>query len=249
MKVANIFPVYNQKLYANENFVMILAHLLVKGIYDPKYFNRKGQYVILDNGLYEKQMVSNKLIDIINIAESSSIKVDEIVIPDVFHDGAETMNYFVDNLETISKWSYKYRFMFVAQGKNFKEFKKVMKWINDFTNAPFNLSIGIPKLSPFNRVGKRAIREYAKCKLPIHFLGITSTFKELLHVSRLVRSCDTSQVTYIVAHDIKYKDGIDIVNFVRTGSNVDLASAILDTKKLYDAIKESKRGLKIYGIL
>ena len=51
MKIANIWPVYNQEMYAEEEYVMILAHLLKKGLYKPNCFSASS-YIIMDNGLF-----------------------------------------------------------------------------------------------------------------------------------------------------------------------------------------------------
>ena len=102
-KIANIFPIANQKYYKNEEYIMILAHLLKDGLYDPKHFNKKHQYVILDNGLYEKSQVSNKLETYIELAETCGIEIHEIVIPDEMFNCKSTIQLFLDNLETIKK--------------------------------------------------------------------------------------------------------------------------------------------------
>ena len=79
-KIANIFPIANQKFYKNETYIMILAHLLKDGLYNAKYFNKEGQYVILDNGLFENSQVSNDLETYIQLACGSDLSKYEATI-------------------------------------------------------------------------------------------------------------------------------------------------------------------------
>lgn len=60
MKLANIYPIANQRNYEGESYVMILAHLVKEGLYNPDVFCDK-QYIIMDNGLYEGAQVSTSL--------------------------------------------------------------------------------------------------------------------------------------------------------------------------------------------
>ena len=248
MKVANIFPIKNQALYKHESFVMILAHLLTKGLYNVNNFNRKGQYVILDNGLYEKSMISNKLIDIVMLAERSGIHVDEIVIPDAMFDKQKTIDLFYENLQTILDWNWKYRFMFVAQAKTPEDFKSIMRFINAKDFQGLKLSIGIPKKCIIPRDSQIAIDEYIECKHPIHLLGIKNTFKELIGVSRYVRSCDSSQVAFIAKNESNLDD-LDIVNYIRQGTDIDLENDKVEKKKLNKLLEKEKEAFKEYGIL
>ena len=52
MQVCNIFPVKNQNMYEHEEYVMILAHLLRKGLCNPEHF-KNAKWIIMDNGLFE----------------------------------------------------------------------------------------------------------------------------------------------------------------------------------------------------
>lgn len=248
MKVANIFPIKNQALYKHEKFVMILAHLLKKGLYDIKNFNRKGQYVILDNGLYESSMISNNLEDIIQLAESSGIIVDEIVIPDAMFDMGKTIKLFEANYYTIKKWGHKYRFMFVAQAGNPREFEKVMEFISEPRWQDLNLSVGIPKKCIIPRDSVTAINAYRNCPHPIHLLGIKDTFKELINVRWYIRSCDTSQLATIAKNETNL-DELDIINYVRTGVDIDLEKDKVDKKKLNKLLNKQKEAFLDYGIL
>ena len=52
------------------------------------------------------------------------------------------------------------------------------------------------------------------CQLPIHFLGIKKTFKELLPVYKLIRSCDSSQLATIAKHEM-VSSNLDIITYTR----------------------------------
>lgn len=207
MKLANIFTIKNQNLYANESMVMILAHLIDS--YDPEYF-KNSQWTIMDNGLYEGAQVSTSLRPLIEIAESSPININEIIIPDSFFDKDKTIQYFEENIPLIREWGNKYKFMFVAQAKDFNEFKEIMNYINQYTDL--NLSVGIPKRAKFIRESDEAIAVYQKCNFPIHFLGLTDTTPiiNLEKVKNIIRSCDTSQISTMIKNK-----GWDIFNWVR----------------------------------
>ena len=74
----------------------------------------------------------------------------------------------------------------------------------DETTRVLRLSIGISKLSPIDRSARTCKMLYATSWLPIHFLGIKETFKELDGLKGLIRGCDTSQLAYIAKN---YKVG------------------------------------------
>ena len=226
MIIANIFPIANQSFYKTESMVMLLAHLFDK--YDPKYFNR-DQFIILDNGLYEGAQVSTNLQTIVDMADNSKIKINEIVIPDKFFDREATEQLFMDNYDIIVKNQHKYSFMYVAQSKNIEEFAETMKWIEQFKDL--NLTIGIPKKAPFNRECDEAIEIYKKCSFPIHFLGLTDTTPliDLDKVKDIIRSCDTSQmVTYLK------NAGENYLTYVRKPEDkpIDLENDVIDNYEL-----------------
>lgn len=246
-KIANIFPIANQKYYKNEIYVMILAHLLKDGLYNQKYFNKDNQYVILDNGLYEQSQVSNDLETYIQLAETCGINIHEIVIPDVMFNYEETIRLFEKNIETIKKWQHKYRFMFVAQALTYDELKKSIEYIN---RQPYNLSIGIPKKCVIARDSVSAIELYKKCIHPIHLLGIKSSFAEILPVYKYIRSCDTSQLSFIAKNvDTDLLKSTDIVNYVRDGSDINLATDKVNNYDLEKLLDMEREGFKYYGVL
>lgn len=246
-KIANIFPVANQKFYKNETYIMILAHLLKDGLYDARYFNREGQYVILDNGLFENSQVSNDLETYIQLAETCGININEIVIPDAMFNYKETIQLFEKNLETIKKWQHKYKFMFVAQALTYEEFKNIIEYIN---SQKYNLSIGIPKKCIIARDSAAAIELYKKCVHPIHLLGVKSSFSEILPAYKYIRGCDTSQLAFIAKNvDSDNLRDIDVVNYVRDGVDIDLRNDKVNNYDLEKLLNMEKEGFSYYGIL
>ena len=201
VKICNIYPVFNQELYEGESHIMILAHLVKDGLYNPKYFNNHNAYVIMDNGLYEGAQVSTSLQSCIDIAEKSGIHVNEFVVPDAINDPDTTIKLFEENLETI-KSHPQYNFMFVAHGKNEEEVGRMIDYINQYkTKGINNIVVGISKLSPMDRASDKAIDVYKKCMYDIHFLGLKESFGELAKVKDIIRSCDSSQLAYIVKNE------------------------------------------------
>lgn len=251
MKVANIFSIPNQKHYKNEQMVMILAHLLKDKMYSKKYFSSK-QYIILDNGAFEGSMVSENLQDIIDLAEQSDIPIDEIVVPDVFLDLEGTVNIFMNSIDIIKKYKKKYRFMIVAASKSINELQKIVDIINlKGLEHGLDLTIGIPKLVPYNRSGAEALSIYLKCTYPIHFLGIKNSLAETLPVANYIRSCDSAQLSHILLGGNRAEkfDGLSIINYQREKTKIDLVNDKVNDEELSDLIKKELSGLGYYGIL
>lgn len=221
MTIANIWPVANQYLYQGEDCVMILAHLVKKNLYSPSTFQDPAQRVIMDNGAFEGEQVSQNLNDLISLAENSGLPIDEIVVPDEINNAARTCELFQENLPAIKQWQNKYKFMVVAHATNFAELSFMIDYYNQFYSR-LDLVVGISKLTPLDRADEQAIEAYKKCKFPIHFLGLKKTFKELDKVKDIIRSCDTSQLAYMAKNGWDMKESV--WDFVRTeqGKDIDL---------------------------
>ena len=202
MQIANIYPIANQAMYKNERYVMILAHLVKKGLYKPESFNA-NQYIIMDNGLFEGEQVSTNLEDLIKLVEKSGIPVNEIIVPDVVNDAVRTKKLFKENLETVKKYGRRYKFMFVAQSRTYQELRNNILFINQYADHNLNLSVGISKLSPLDRADIKARKCYEHCKFPIHILGIKDSFDELQRLKNVpqIRGCDTSQLAFIAKNE------------------------------------------------
>lgn len=248
MKLAHIFPIASQELYQQEDYVMILAHLVKAGLYKSENFS-ESQYIILDNGLFEKAQVSTKLEDIIKLAESSEIPVKEIIIPDAVNDVSRTQELFLENLETVKAYGDKYKFMYVAQASTYEELEQQIDFINKYDDL--NLSVGYSKLSPLDRGSYQSVKILAKCNFPIHLLGLKSSFKEVIPLCHVIRGCDSSQTSFIAKNwDSFFCGGNgELLIYERDGEDIDLA---VDEPSMLAqaAIRNSINGqLKDYGIL
>lgn len=248
MRIANIYPIANQLLYKDEEYVMILAHLVKENRYFKENFNQVGQYVIMDNGLFEKAQVSTRLLDCIQLAMKSGINVNEIIIPDAVNDSARTIELFLENLDTIIEYGDQFKFMFVAQANDEHELEQMIDFINRYD---LNLSVGISKLCPFDRASDEAIRIYKKCRYPIHILGVKKTFAELDELAEVkqIRGCDTSQLAFM-DKNIEQLSLLDNVHsYVRDGADIDLATDVCSNVNLIRLKLEEQECLAKYGIL
>lgn len=248
MKIANIYPVANQLLYKDETYAMILAHLVKDNRYFKENLSVPGQYIIMDNGLFEKAQVSTSLLDCILLAQRSGIPVNEIIIPDAINDPARTIELFLENLDTVRKYDDEYKFMFVAQANDEHELEQMIDFINRYN---LNLSVGVSKLCPFDRASEEAIRIYKKCKYPIHILGIKKTFAELdaLAEVKQIRGCDTSQLAFMDKNCVQTHLLDDVHDYSRSGEDIDLAKDVCDNTNLIRLKLEEQELLKKYGIL
>lgn len=200
-KLANIYPIKNQKWYGLEHYVMILAHLAKKGLYDGKYFNEES-YIIMDNGAFEKEEIDNleELIDLSKKLCEQRIFVDEIVIPDDVNDNDKSFNMFMNNLGIIKNHK-EFNFMVVLHANDVNELNKRSKVINKICDhyGIDNITIGLSKLDCYDRIDNDLRNFIAFCPFEVHLLGIKKDYMELLYMYREIRSCDSSHLV----HNIK----------------------------------------------
>lgn len=243
MKIFNIYPIRNQDMYDNEDYAMILAHLLEKDKYDPNYFKHNFR-VIMDNGVYENAKVSNRILSLIELANSSDILIDEIVIPDVIGDYVMSRKLYEENYQDMLANKDDYTFMYVAHASNIKELKDAVKMVND--EKELDLVLGIPKRCKFDRTSSEAIAVYKTCQVPIHFLGIKDSFAELEPVKNIIRSCDSVQMCYLTRD---CKDSNDLLNECRHNPVIDLEKDCIDHNDLHIMKTKLNKELKDNGIL
>lgn len=193
MKIFNIYTVKNQHHYQQDDYAMILAHLLEKNLYDYRNLNR-NRYIIMDNGAYENARVSGSIKDLVNLIRQSKIVVDEIVIPDAIGDYETTKKLYFDNYSSMIDYD-DYRYMYVAHASDLYELKDAIEMVNREERVA--LTLGIPKHCKFDRTCDEAIALYKTCKVPIHFLGINKSYSELSKVKNIIRSCDSVQLLYL----------------------------------------------------
>ena len=249
MKIANIYPIANQEGYQDEEYVMILAHLVKQGLYDKKYFTG-NKYIIMDNGLFEKQQVSTDVRDCISLAENSGIQVSEIIVPDAVNNIKETIKLFEENKEAIAEWQAKYKFMFVAQAKSYLDLLKGILYANKMYKK-YNISVGISKLTPLKRDSFLSRCTYRLCKPEIHFLGIKESFCELTKVKTMIRGCDSSQLAFIAKNvpDCFEMDIAKLLTYTRKGEDIDLAKDKCNASALSYLKVIFKKGVKQWGFM
>ena len=194
MKIFNIYSIENQSTYEKEDYVMILAHLLEKGLYNPEYF-KHCVHVIMDNGVYESAQVSTDINHIIKLALDSNIIVDELIIPDIMNDYEATKALYKKNYMSMFCYRDDFKFMYVTHATNFGQLKDAIDMVNK--EEYLDLVLGIPKCCMLDRYSKEFIKILKTCKKPIHYLGLKSNYEELLPVVNIIRSCDSSQLLYL----------------------------------------------------
>lgn len=244
MNIFNIYTVTNQDMYAEEDYAMILAHILEKGLYDPDNFIN-CKHVIMDNGVYEKAQVSTDLANLITLVNGSNIIVDEIVIPDVIGDYEQSKELYKRNYGTMYSYRDDFQFMYVAHVNTLEQLQEAVDMVNN--EKYVRLVLGIPKHCMLNRTSIGFKRILKKCKVPIHFLGINNSYEELTNVSSFIRSCDSVQLTYLT-RDYSVQAG-NLYKSPRKGDAIDLITDSVNQTKLALMRVAVNKELKEHGIL
>lgn len=195
MKFCSIVPVkYNELMYGNE-IVMLLAHLSKN---NPAYVanaikHDKDCYKIMDNSIVElgKSFNMEEL-----IKQAQSCLVDEIVLPDVYRNGEETVQKVIESINWLRKNKYlgDFKLMAVCHGKDIHEFIKTFKTLNSMPEIDV---IGIPRIVCEWAGSRGTIADiFTQTNKEIHLLGCYDSLRELStfkaeHLER-IRSIDTS---------------------------------------------------------
>ena len=232
MELINIYPIKNLEYYEKQNMNMFLTHLVEEDeAYRNMAKNHKG-YKILDNSLIElDEAMSMK--DVLNAAEL--IGADEVVLPDVFKNGSETIKATLNALGEHKEELKKYKTMAVVHGETIDE------WIRTFlifSARPDIDVLGIPKVmheqfTAHGIPGRARIlnKVISLTDKEIHLLGLWEHFNELTHYHhRLtkIRSMDTSLPSLLEINHKTIFDGrsdcetqtIDLVNDIITNEGM-----------------------------
>lgn len=183
-------------MYENASTVMLLTHLVEK---DPEYaqlaLDHKKVYKILDNSLIELggALSMERL-----VAAADAVEADEIILPDEFKNGPETVRKAKESIKWLkeNKRLGDFKLMAVCHGTTYKEFKKCFKQLNRMKEIDV---IGIPKVvCSFEWVNNTRATLYPifeKSKKKIHFLGSWYNLGEFIDLPKKVydrvRSADT----------------------------------------------------------
>lgn len=181
---------------------MFLTHLVEKyPDYAEVAANCSG-YKILDNSLIEcgSAMSLERVLD-----AAALIGADEIILPDVFQKGPETLEAVtkaIEHLKNVGKIG-KYKLMAVAQGRN------VLEWIECFRKLsamPEITCIGIPKVcAKMHEWGRPYFEEAWKdTNKEIHLLGLWYGWEELdrYKYPEKIRGIDTCHNAWLATRDL-----------------------------------------------
>lgn len=193
MKVAFITP---SKLLAKlpevSGYHLILGQEVFK---DPNYAweyaqrIQKGEYVILDNGAYEK----GESISVSTFAEMAiQLRPQGIILPDVRFNSIETLFRVEDSLRYFRKVfpkEYHPDLYAVPQGKNLAE---VLSMLNGYASMGEINGIGIySEIGEVTELGNRnnflqylEVHGYVEERFKYHLLGMEEDFTALKHLSR-----------------------------------------------------------------
>lgn len=230
MKVVHIFSLGNICYEYSQNMHMFLTHMVER--YAP--YRRVAQecsgYKILDNSLIEL----GGAVEIERVLDAAAnIGADEIILPDVFQNGPETLKAVEKAIEKMWEiWptgDWPYKLMAVAQGKDEEE------WIQCYRKLLLKSEvdvIGIPKVLAKMVPGGRPYMVNTHCNLeakPHHLLGVWYSFTELKEYKRPgdIRSVDSVLMSFMA------KYGLDVHEGVRPdGFTIDLEADVVDYSKV-----------------
>lgn len=225
MQVIHIYPLGNLCFEYRQNMHMFLTHLVEKYPMYAKLASKVPGYKILDNSLIELGDAVN-LDRVLNAADI--IKADEIILPDVFQKGPETIEAVKQAVQDIhNKYpnnNCPYKLMAVAQGRTPSEWLQCYDTLLEFPEIDV---IGIPKVLAKMHPGGRPYMVNNFCDLdkkPHHLLGLWYSFIEFGEYKDLkkIRSCDTVLGSYISKHHLG-------INGVRPdGYTIDLEMDIVE---------------------
>lgn len=242
MELINIFPLGNLMGHYAQKTHMFLTHLVEKyPFYAEMAKNVKG-YKILDNSLIEL----GGAVDIQRVLDAAEkIGADEIILPDVFQKGPETVSAVNMALSELNdryvNRSWPYKLMAVAQGRNEEEwcecYAKLLK------NPDIDV-IGIPKVLAKMHPQGRPYFVNSYCKLdhkPHHLLGLWYSMSEFHEYDNLdaIRSCDTVLMSYMA----KYGLSCDAVR--PDGFTVDLEKDVVNYDRIKNMNKYKPGGIRI----
>lgn len=201
MKVATIVPQNYLNLIRNDDYLMCLGHLIgAPGMEKYTTFFQKaaseGKFVIMDNGLIEKD--PRPITEL--AAKAMSIGANEMVMTDVFRDKDATLKAIEEGIAALEGIEHP-KLMLVPQGNSVDEWVECAhKIICTYTHMDY--TIGVPKV--LVHLGGRDGRIEALVKLvdccPVakhktfHLLGCWTTPLEITMIDKLVRQGDLPNV-------------------------------------------------------
>ena len=195
MQFCSIVPTkYNELMY-DSSVVMLLAHLSKNNpAYAINAIRHDGScYKIMDNSIVElgKSFSMEEL-----IAQAQCCLVDEIILPDVYKNGGETIQKIKESIEWLRENNYlgHFKLMGVCHGSDINDFIRTFKILN---SMPEINTIGIPRIVCEWAISRGYIADiFMQTDKEIHLLGCYDSLKELSTFKeeylKRIRSIDTS---------------------------------------------------------
>jgi len=179
MRVAHIVPHRWEGLFTQGDYGMALAHWVLKDDNYARMLRKvQGRYVILDNGVFEREQLAPS-----QLREASiKIRADEVVLPDTRGNPKDTLEKSAKYLQGTSTK----RVMFVPQATSIEEWFQCLNawtgaWIKNSWSEKFTLAIGVsaPRVSledmtPLPQTRTVILQGLTNCDYPLHLLGISS---------------------------------------------------------------------------
>lgn len=240
MKLINIFPLGNLGMHHTQNMHMFLTHLVEKYPFYAELAKNTNGYKILDNSLIEL----GGAVDLQRVlVAAEKIGADEIVLPDVFQKGPETIeavNDAINQIKCLYPLGCPYKLMAVAQGRDEHEWYECYR---ELLNNPHVDVIGIPKvLAKAHPQGRPYfVNKYCDTrKKPHHLLGLWYSVSEFNDYNCLeyIRSCDSVLLGYC------YKHGLNMYSVRPDGFTVDLEMDVINYDRYKDDMSTIRRFLQ-----
>lgn len=239
MKICNIVPLKYNFLMYKQDYIMLLCHLSKENIKYAMEARFSKNYKIMDNSIIELGEAFN-LDDLIKEAEKC--KVNEIILPDVFQNGEETIELVKKSISYLKHKNLigRFKLQAVCHGKTIEEFKKSFEELNNIKEIDV---IGIPKVltKTFgNRCSLYPI--FKNTDKEIHLLGCWESFNELNILPEeafyKIRSMDTCLISLLSnegSNIFNIKRPEKTINFYKTEVNItNFIKMVKQANKLYD---------------
>lgn len=207
MYLINIYPLGNLENEYHQKMHMFLTHMVEKYPAYASVAQDAPGYKILDNSLIELGgSVSVQRV----VGAAEYIGADEIILPDVFQNGPETLKAVDKALKELNKLypnrSWPFKLQAVAQGLDIRE------WFDCYESLRKNPDIdviGIPKiLAKMHPQGRPYFVNELCCpeSKEHHLLGMWYSMSEIGEYNRpdLIRSCDTVLRGFIDKYDLGF---------------------------------------------
>lgn len=194
MKLCSIVPVNKKKLMLGREYNMLLSHIILDNERYAEWvrINLKNSYKIVDNSIVEL----GKAFNVENLLKAADkVEADEIILPDEFEDGEETIKKAKESINELKNKGYlgKFKLMVVCHAKSEKEFKRNFKKLEKIKEIDV---IGIPKIICEWGDRNNFKNLYLNCNKEIHYLGCYDSFGELNEIKNnkvynKIRTIDT----------------------------------------------------------